>query len=115
MRLNNYLFLSLLLLFVLPSCGDKEEEVKNVTTPVVQEEVVKVDTLKPEPVVEKKVEKPQPVWPKRVVVQEGEWIYDIARREYGSIFAWKKIYDANQNKISDPDLIYPGQELVLPE
>lgn len=96
------------------SCGDKKEE-QNVSKPEVKQETVKVDTIEKEPVVEEVVPEPEPIWPKRITVQEGEWIYDIARREYGNIFAWQKIYTANQEKISNPDLIYPGQELILPE
>ncbi len=35
------------------------------------------------------------------------WIYNNPRM-------WTKIYEANKDKIKDPDLIYPGQELVIP-
>jgi hypothetical protein len=27
---------------------------------------------------------------------------------------WPLIYDANRSKITDPDLIYPGQDLTIP-
>jgi nucleoid-associated protein YgaU len=27
---------------------------------------------------------------------------------------WKQIFEANRDKISDPDKIYPGQELTIP-
>jgi len=29
--------------------------------------------------------------------------------------SWKQIFDANRDKLSDPDKIYPGQELVIPQ
>ena len=49
-----------------------------------------------------------------VVVQPGNSLWRIARRTYGSGFAFSSIYDANKNQIRDPDLIYPGQIFTLP-
>ena len=57
----------------------------------------------------------EPEWPKTIIVQEGDWIFEISRREYGSIYEWKKIVEANKEIISDPNLIYPGMRLILPE
>ena len=48
---------------------------------------------------------------RRVVVQEGNSLWRLARRTYGSGFAYTVIYDTNKGKISDPNLIYPGQVL----
>lgn len=114
MKLNSLLLLLFTIIFFVSSCGDKKEEQKT-TQPEMKQETVKLDTVKEKAVVEEVVEVVQPEWPKTIVVKQDEWIYDIARREYGSIFAWRKIYEANKDKISDPDLIYPGQELILPE
>jgi nucleoid-associated protein YgaU len=49
-------------------------------------------------------------------VVKGDCLWCIARenRYYGNGFAWPKIYDANRDKIKDPDLIYPGQEFKIP-
>jgi nucleoid-associated protein YgaU len=33
---------------------------------------------------------------------------------YGSANAWRKIYEANKDKIKNPDLIYPGQVFTIP-
>lgn len=44
-------------------------------------------------------------------VQQGDTLGDIGRR-YG--IPWREIFNANRDKISDPDLIYPGQQLVIP-
>lgn len=49
------------------------------------------------------------------VVVEGDSLSKIAKREYGDANKWRKIYEANQSIIKDPDLIYPGQTLRLPE
>jgi nucleoid-associated protein YgaU len=29
--------------------------------------------------------------------------------------SWKQIFDANRDKLSDPDKIHPGQELTIPQ
>ena len=49
------------------------------------------------------------------VVVSGDSLSKIAKREYGDAQKWPKIYEANRNIIKDPDLIYPGQELRIPE
>ena len=48
------------------------------------------------------------------VVTKGDSLSAIAKREYGDINAWRRIYEANRDVIKDPDLIYPGQTLRLP-
>ena len=49
------------------------------------------------------------------VVVAGDSLSRIAKREYGDAQKWPKIYEANRSIIKDPDLIYPGQELRIPE
>jgi nucleoid-associated protein YgaU len=48
-------------------------------------------------------------------VVKGDSLSKIAKRVYGKASLWKKIYEANQDQIKDPDLIFPGQLLRLPE
>lgn len=50
----------------------------------------------------------------RVVVQPGNSLWRIARRTYGKGDSYTTIYQANQDRIRDPDLIYPGQVFRLP-
>jgi nucleoid-associated protein YgaU len=50
-----------------------------------------------------------------IVVQPGGNLWTIARRTYGEGLAYRVIYRANSDQISDPDLIYPGQVFVLPD
>ncbi len=50
-----------------------------------------------------------------VVVQPGNSLWRIARRVYGGGIKYVVIYEANNDQIRDPDLIYPGQIFVLPE
>jgi nucleoid-associated protein YgaU len=47
-------------------------------------------------------------------VVSGDNLTAIAQQFYGDGSQWHRIYDANRDKISDPNLIYPGQELVIP-
>ena len=47
-------------------------------------------------------------------VVKGDSLSKIAQREYGAASKWNAIYAANRDQIKDPDLIYPGQVLILP-
>ena len=49
-----------------------------------------------------------------VVVQPGNSLWRLARRVYGSGFSYTLIFDANNDQIGDPDLIFPGQVFALP-
>lgn len=48
------------------------------------------------------------------VVVKGDSLSKIAQREYGDAGKWRRIYEANQDIVKDPDLIYPGQTLKIP-
>ena len=50
-----------------------------------------------------------------VTVQPGNSLWRIARRTYGEGLQYSVIYQANQDQIRDPDLIYPGQVFELPQ
>lgn len=47
-------------------------------------------------------------------VVKGDCLWSIAARLLGSGYQWSAIYEANASIISDPNLIYVGQELVIP-
>ncbi|MEQ9364070.1 MAG: LysM peptidoglycan-binding domain-containing protein, partial [Leptospirales bacterium] len=47
-------------------------------------------------------------------VQRGDTLYDLSRRAYGTQSQWRKIYEANRNLISDPDLLVTGRTLKIP-
>ncbi len=53
--------------------------------------------------------------PSNYVVSSGEWIYDIARKNYNQPTFWPLIFEANFSSSQDPDLIIPGKELKIPE
>ncbi|CAO4179820.1 LysM peptidoglycan-binding domain-containing protein [Methylorubrum populi] len=48
-------------------------------------------------------------------ITRGDSLWQISRRIYGKGNRYTVIYDANQEQIRDPDLIYPGQMFVLPK
>ncbi|RII07950.1 LysM domain/BON superfamily protein [Streptomyces sp. YIM 130001] len=48
------------------------------------------------------------------VVKPGDTMWDITDREIGDPTRYMDIADANKNVVEDPDLIYPGEKLVVP-
>ena len=52
---------------------------------------------------------------KTYTVKKGDSLSKIAKQVYGDAGKWKEIHMANSDKISNPDLIYPGQELTIPD
>lgn len=48
-------------------------------------------------------------------VAAGDSLSKIAKQLYGDANAWRRIYEANQDQIKNPDLIHPGQVLKIPE
>ena len=51
---------------------------------------------------------------KTYTVKSGDCLWKIAKQFYGDGSQYTKIYNANKDKISDPNLIYPGQVLKIP-
>ena len=47
-------------------------------------------------------------------ITRGDSLWQISKRTYGHGRRYTVIYDANQEQIRNPDLIYPGQTFVLP-
>ncbi len=50
-----------------------------------------------------------------VTVQPGFTLWGIAKRQLGQGIMYVQVYEANKDKIKDPDLIYPGQVFTLPQ
>jgi nucleoid-associated protein YgaU len=49
------------------------------------------------------------------VVKYKDQLTEISKKYYGNFIEWKRIYAANKDKIKNPHLIFPGQELVIPK
>lgn len=47
-------------------------------------------------------------------VKRGDCLWKIAKQFYGSGAQYTKIYNANRDKIKNPNLIYPNQVLTIP-
>lgn len=47
-------------------------------------------------------------------VAAGDSLSKIAKHFYGNANEYMKIFDANKDKLTNPDAIKPGQELVIP-
>jgi hypothetical protein len=47
-------------------------------------------------------------------VGEGETLASIARRHLGRASREMEIFEANRDRMNDPDQIFPGQQLLIP-
>jgi nucleoid-associated protein YgaU len=52
--------------------------------------------------------------PQTVTVRPGDSLSRIAGRVYGDINKWRLIYEANQDRLEDPDKLLVGMELKVP-
>jgi nucleoid-associated protein YgaU len=50
----------------------------------------------------------------RHTVKSGESLSKIAKHYYGNPMKYNAIFEANRDILKNPDLIHPGQELVIP-
>ncbi len=48
------------------------------------------------------------------VVKKGESLSLIAKDYFGDPMKYKEIFEANKDKIKDPNVIFPDQELTIP-
>jgi nucleoid-associated protein YgaU len=51
---------------------------------------------------------------RRYTVKAGDSLSKISREMYGNANDYMKIFEANRDKLKDPNQIQPGQELVIP-
>ena len=55
-------------------------------------------------------------WQSRTyTVQKGDTLSGIAKEMYGEANKYPLIFEANQPMLKDPDRIYPGQVLRIPQ
>lgn len=53
--------------------------------------------------------------PGRLTIERGDTLWRIAHDRYGSGHLYTIIFLANKSEIKDPNLIYPGQNLTIPD
>jgi LysM repeat protein len=83
--------------YVDPSCGDLIAEI----TVAQAAQARAVGMAAPEPIV--------------YTVQPGDTLSKIARNYYGDADQSARIFEANRDRLDDPDTIQPGQRLVIPQ
>ncbi|MDT8368537.1 MAG: LysM peptidoglycan-binding domain-containing protein [Longimicrobiales bacterium] len=49
------------------------------------------------------------------LVVRGNTLWDLAQHFYGNPFDWRRIWNANRERVANPDLIFPGQVLLIPD
>lgn len=57
---------------------------------------------------------PAPSQNQYYTVKKGDCLWNIAKKFYGNGSKYGMIYNANKSKIKNPNLIYPGQVLLIP-
>jgi nucleoid-associated protein YgaU len=93
----------------------KDEEAKNAAALAKAENEKKAepDTKSPDTTIKTEIEDTI-----HYIVQwrkhKTDCLWRIAQKLYRNARLWPVIYMANRDKIKDPDLIYPGQKLVIP-
>jgi nucleoid-associated protein YgaU len=109
-----------LLLLPLWGCGPEEEPAPPPTTapspePAPQPSQEELDEARRQAEEQARLEE-QRRRPQSYVVQAGDHLWGISGRDaiYDSSPYWLVLYDANADRIRDPDLILPGQELTVP-
>jgi nucleoid-associated protein YgaU len=63
---------------------------------------------------EQEIEEPGQPLVELVTVQPGNTLWGISQRAFGEGTLFVRLFEANSDKIRDPDLIYPGQVFTLP-
>jgi nucleoid-associated protein YgaU len=48
-------------------------------------------------------------------IAKGDSLSKIAKKFYGDAKQWRKIHEANKDIIKNPDLIFPGQVIKIPD
>jgi len=63
-----------------------------------------------------RIEEPEarPAGPRIHVVRPKDTLYGLAREYYNDQRMWRRIWEANLDKIPDPNRINVGQELIIP-
>lgn len=84
------------------------------TAPEPGEEIAEEITLESEPE-DLEVAEEAAAEPRTYTVQAGDTLSKIAQQMYGDASKYNAIFEANTPLLEDPDTIFPGQELVIPD
>lgn len=89
------------------------KEYKNYGTKIMNFKI-KEDELQNEVTSSKAERQGEPLKEKEYTVVKGDCLWSIAKRRLGDGSRWNEIYQLNRDKISNPNLIYPNQVLIMP-
>jgi nucleoid-associated protein YgaU len=92
---------------VSPAANDVAKAATPAVTPTVTPAPSAAEPARPAP-------QPAPA-PVSVTVQPGFTLWAIAKDQFGDGILYVQVYEANRDRIRDPDLIYPGQVFTLPD
>jgi len=123
--ITKYVFIIMLSVFVLYSCGNEEENSPSSQTKTKSEvkETKKADTqndaisTEPKKEVTKKSQKEMgsvSEIPNPYIVKEGDTLASIAEKFYNDSGKWFYIFAENEDDIDNWNKIYSGQKLILP-
>ena len=56
-----------------------------------------------------------PAFAAEYTVEAGDSLSKIAEKTLGDASRWQEIYEANKDTIKDPNKIYVGQKLIIPD
>jgi nucleoid-associated protein YgaU len=114
MKSKHIVVLCVATLWALASCVFEDELVMQ-DTPSVETEVAKLPPSPSSPPTPSP-EAAQASLPGQYTVQIGDTLRDIAARAgiYWNGTRWSSLYNANRDKITNPDLILPGIVLTIP-
>ncbi len=56
----------------------------------------------------------EPAQVKNYTVAKGDCLWSIAKKQLGNGNRWQEIHNLNRDKITNPNVIYPGQVLTMP-
>jgi nucleoid-associated protein YgaU len=79
------------------------------------EKVVATDLTARPPKVEEAAPPPAEEKSEIYEIQSGDTLSGIAKRYYGDAMQYMRIFEANQGVIEDPNKIYPGQKIRIPQ
>jgi nucleoid-associated protein YgaU len=83
--------------------------------PVVETEVTPLPPVAPAIVESEPPKVETPEKPTKYVVKKGDSLWRIAGKVYHNPLKWHRIYKANKDKIKNPNRIYPGMVLTIPQ
>ena len=55
-----------------------------------------------------------PMQSRRYIAKPGDTLEKVARQFYGDASAWRRVHEANRERVRDPGVLKAGTELIVP-